>query len=138
MNRLIQPKNFALAGNATITLESENTNKRFTYKIVQADDNENVYFVKLLTGPDNEQDYQYVGCYFKDTGKFRAHKKWREMDKFSWPPSLRAISFFFEKLDDIPSKLHVYHEGRCGRCGRKLTTPESVESGFGPECIKFV
>jgi len=24
---------------------------------------------------------------------------------------------------------------RCGRCGRVLTVPESVESGFGPECI---
>jgi hypothetical protein len=28
----------------------------------------------------------------------------------------------------------VHHEGKCGRCGRKLTVPESVKSGFGPEC----
>jgi hypothetical protein len=28
----------------------------------------------------------------------------------------------------------VYHEGRCGRCNRKLTVPESIETGLGPEC----
>jgi hypothetical protein len=32
----------------------------------------------------------------------------------------------------------VHHEGRCGRCGRTLTVPESIESGFGPECINYV
>jgi hypothetical protein len=30
--------------------------------------------------------------------------------------------------------LEVWHEGRCGRCGRALTVPESVERGIGPEC----
>lgn len=30
--------------------------------------------------------------------------------------------------------LQIFHEGRCGRCGRVLTVPESVETGFGPEC----
>jgi hypothetical protein len=30
----------------------------------------------------------------------------------------------------------VHHEGRCGRCGRTLTVPESIESGIGPECAK--
>src|SRR5262249_13335004 len=28
----------------------------------------------------------------------------------------------------------LLHEGRCGRCGRRLTVPESIESGYGPEC----
>ena len=28
----------------------------------------------------------------------------------------------------------VHHEGKCGRCGRKLTTPESCLRGIGPEC----
>jgi hypothetical protein len=32
----------------------------------------------------------------------------------------------------------VWHEGRCGRCGRKLTVPESIESGFGPECASIL
>jgi hypothetical protein len=31
-------------------------------------------------------------------------------------------------------ELAVYHEGRCGACGRRLTTPESISSGLGPVC----
>jgi hypothetical protein len=30
--------------------------------------------------------------------------------------------------------LEVWHEGRCGACGRRLTVPESIERGLGPEC----
>ena len=137
MNELKNPKEFALAGNATITLESENTKNHFTYKIKQSDDSENLYFVKLLRGADNEQDYTYVGCYYKDSGHFHPCKKWKEVHKELWPPSMRAIKFFFERIDNIPPKLHVYHEGKCGRCGRKLTTPESIKRGFGPECMRI-
>ena len=25
-------------------------------------------------------------------------------------------------------------KGKCGRCGRKLTVPSSIESGLGPHC----
>lgn len=34
----------------------------------------------------------------------------------------------------LPAPGRIYHLGRCGRCGRALTVPSSVESGFGPEC----
>ena len=29
-------------------------------------------------------------------------------------------------------------DGKCGRRNKTLTVPESVESGFGPECIKAI
>jgi hypothetical protein len=35
---------------------------------------------------------------------------------------------------ELPKGLKVHHEGRCCRCGRKLTVPESIETGLGPEC----
>ena len=28
----------------------------------------------------------------------------------------------------------VYHVGKCGKCGKKLTTPESILTGLGPTC----
>lgn len=28
--------------------------------------------------------------------------------------------------------------GRCGRCGRRLTDPESIRRGIGPECAALV
>lgn len=130
-------KEFALGGNATITLESENTGNHFTYKIQKSKDDDFLFFVKLLRGSDNNEDYSYIGCYYADSKYFHPCKKWNEVDRSSWPPSMRAIKYFFDRLDAIPPKLHVYHEGRCAKCGRKLTTPESIKRGFGPECWRY-
>jgi len=52
--------------------------------------------------------------------------------------SYKGFDWFFKMLKfnvALPEYVQVYHEGRCGRCGRKLTTPASIEAGFGPECI---
>ena len=131
-----QIKPFALAGNATITLQSGKTGTHYTYKITKHETKDDLFFIKLLHGPDNTEDYQYVGCYYADTEYFNPCKTWKEKPMFSWPPAIRAISYFLQTLNNTPDKLLVYHEGRCGKCGRKLTTPESIERGFGPECYK--
>ena len=34
----------------------------------------------------------------------------------------------------LPEGLEVWEESCCGRCGRELTDPVSVERGVGPEC----
>ena len=137
MFELENPKEFAFAGNAIITLESENTKNHFTYKIKQSKTDENLFFINLLHGPDNEADYSYVGCYYLDREIFVPRKNWKNMALCYWPASIRAINFFLERIDNIPPKLHVYHEGRCCRCGRRLTTPESIKRGLGPECCKL-
>jgi hypothetical protein len=40
------------------------------------------------------------------------------------------------KNQELPGGYKIHHEGRCGKCGRLLTVPESVETGIGPECAK--
>lgn len=127
-------KDYVLAGNATITLESGTTGKHFTYKITRCKNDDNLYFIKSLRGPDNSNDYTYIGCYYADNKYFHPDNKYKGIETFGWPKSLQAINFLFKRLDNIPDKLHVYHEGKCCVCGRKLTTPESIEKGVGPEC----
>lgn len=34
----------------------------------------------------------------------------------------------------MPDGLEAHEESRCGRCGRQLTDPVSIERGIGPEC----
>lgn len=127
-------KAFALAGNAIVTLESGKTGARYTYKLRKPEDGK-VTFVKLLTGSNNDSDYEYIG-YFKDNLKFTTSAK-SKLPMSSAP--CVAINYFLNCLitSNIPEQLHVYHSCKCGRCGRTLTTPESIQRGIGPECIKY-
>ena len=127
---------FMVAGNATVTLVSKKTGTRFTFKIRAADSGE-VRFVSLLRGADNESDYSYLGR-VDATGKLWIGRKVPKPGDISrGAPSALAFDYAWQHLakGSIPPLLEIWHEGRCGRCNRKLTVPASIESGFGPECI---
>lgn len=128
-------KNFVFGGNSTVTLESAKTGKHFTFKVRKAkkDDDNSLFFVSLLNGPDNYTNYSYVGVISSDKQTFKLTQKSKvSTDALSY----KAFNFFFVQL--VNNKLHddlrVYHSGKCGRCGRKLTVPSSIEKGLGPEC----
>jgi hypothetical protein len=40
--------------------------------------------------------------------------------------------------NNLPNFIEIWHEGRCGKCGRTLTVPDSIANGLGPECIKTI
>lgn len=124
---------FIFAGNAIFTLESSRSGKRYTYRIRQCQDNKRLFFVSLLRGPDNISDYTYLGIIVNNT--FKLTKK----SKYTFEtPAIKVFNFFFQKrhkLDKVG--LNIYHEGRCGKCGRKLTTPQSIKAGLGPVCINL-
>lgn len=127
---------YMLAGKAKITIRSIKTGNRFTYKITKKKDGE-IWFVNLLRGPDNENDFQYMGV-IKPSGKgfiFTLTAKSRVTDDAL---SMKAFKWMFARVsvDLLPDNLEVWHEGTCGRCGRSLTVPESISNGIGPECIK--
>lgn len=129
---------FLMGGGATITLRSTKTLQRFTYSVRaprnqgKLDTEAPIRFVKVLTGPDNTSNYEYIG-YIRD-GKFNYGMKSRISNG---SPSIVAFqwAYRFISIEHIPKDLDVFHEGKCGRCGRKLTTPESIQSGFGEKCL---
>lgn len=52
-------------------------------------------------------------------------------------PSAAGIAWFLNAIlggASVFDQVEVRHAGRCGACGRHLTTPESIDSGFGPDC----
>lgn len=130
-------KRFIVGGKAIMTLESKRTGRWFTYKIKKAkkDDDKSPFFVSVLTGQDNENAYTYMGTIFNSNGKFSfsltKNSKIGE-DALSY----KAFVFFFNLLmkDTLHEEITIYHRGVCGRCGRALTVPESLITGFGPEC----
>jgi hypothetical protein len=157
-------RTFALAGNAYFTLVSKATGKRFTYRVAKATPKpgkpvgpSDPYFVSVLTGPQNTKDYTFIGTIFPTNrvqvggGQFGpvygnvpakepkyVHGK-RSPIKADAPSAL-AFAWAWKKLaaGTLPESLEVWHEGRCGRCGRKLTVPESLAAGLGPECSQTV
>ena len=126
---------FITAGNAYFTIRSQKTGVRYTYRVNVSKPNEKytkaTTFVSLLTGPQNTEDYSYLGMI--SNGQFRLTRASR-MKADSTP--VKAFQWVWSALQagKLPPATEIWHEGRCGRCGRKLTVPESIEAGIGPEC----
>ena len=133
---------FVFAGNARFTLRSLRTGARFTYRVrVKKADLEAglaggalTYFVETLRGPDNETDYRYLGV-LRQPGQFwftsasQQHRGSASAQALVW-----ALDAMRCGRAVLGNRLEVWHEGRCGRCGRALTVPESIGRGLGPEC----
>lgn len=129
-------RDFALAGNARLTLVSVKTGVRFTFRVACKRDEEgkisSPHFVSLLTGADNNSDYSFLGTIF-DQKDYRHGRKSRVAPE---APSAKgwAWAWTFLAKGELPPACEVWHEGRCGRCGRALTDPESIRTGLGPIC----
>lgn len=126
-------KAYLLAGKATVTLRSARTGTRFTYRFRRGKRDGSPVFVSVLTGSDNTGDYSYHGAIF--SSKFTVKTSgWSQIGPDA--PSARALAWALGKLSQglLPDTLEIWHEGRCGKCGRALTDPESIAAGLGPIC----
>lgn len=122
-----------LAGHAIFTLTNLITNKHFTYRIVKPNPN-SPHFVSLLTGPDNTEDYTFIGTIF-DCQVFR-HSTKGGIGKES--VGVKGFDWLWRNLDKLPDNVRLDHCGYCLRCGRLLTEPVSIETGYGPICTKII
>jgi hypothetical protein len=96
---------------------------------------ESVHFVNLLRGPDNQKDFAYMGCIL-NRKEFKTGPKSRVSDDAL---SMKALRWMLQEMltgGPMHPQLEVWHEGRCGACGRKLTVPESISRGLGDDCMR--
>lgn len=125
---------FVLAGNAIFTLKSGKTGSRYTYKVSRGKKSEYrpFWFVSLLTGPQNTNDFTYMGMIEDDK-----HFHLTRASKYTTDSiPVKAFEWVFSALarNAEPKNVEIWHAGRCCRCARPLTVPESIEAGIGPEC----
>lgn len=138
-------RTFALAGNARLTLVSERTGTRFTYRVrakdvpagegaKQPDTTKTLFFVHLLSGQDNDSAYTFLGTIFP--GDPTTYRHGGKSPVSPSAPSAKGFAWAWSFLakGELPPGCEVWHEGRCGRCGRALTVPSSIETGLGPIC----
>ena len=126
---------FILGGKSFVTFLNTKTDNRFTFKVVKHK-KEDLFFVNVLTSPDI---YTFIGT-VNSTGSFRHSRKSKITGEAQ---SVKVFSYVFSKLQIIvkpstetedaitalPEFIEVYHSGRCGKCGKRLTTPNSINLG---------
>lgn len=116
--------NILLDGIITVKLVN---GRHFTYRISTPKSGylKDRQIVELLVGPNNQQDYKGWGFITK-TGAIRIwNKQYTE-----------AFIKHAELLMGLAEN-HVsewFQAGRCMKCGRVLTDPDSIELGMGPVC----
>lgn len=124
------------------------------------------WFCKVLTGRDNRYDFSFVGSLFPEGPRlvYRHGTKARINDdspsvrclvwlvealnrlgsasraasvaaQTLFPPEPKVMAEVAAALQAL-NRVEVWHDGKCGRCRRDLTVPESVARGLGPECAE--
>lgn len=143
---LLDIRRFVFGGHAKFTLRSVDTDNRFTFKVNTLVNWNNPtprpYFLAVLNGPDNTSDYEFIGTLrqFPDGTITWTHGKGSRITKDA--TSAKVAQFFatttlngpLQGRTTMPERMEFFHSGRCCRCGRELTTPESIASGIGPVC----
>ena len=131
-------KQFISAGNAIFTIENKE-GKHYTFKVRRMEDNAthmilDTAFISLLTGPENTKNYTYLGILDLREGTVRRTRNSKiEPSAISWKVAEWLIRTVWQGKE-MPIGYKLHHEGKCGRCGRLLTVPSSIESGLGPDC----
>lgn len=144
-------KQFVLGGRAFITI-SNGKGVHYTFRIIKwhPKDRETgklkkeivKFFVGVLVNPDNEHDYADLGTLDPKTYQISQPNYTNRRHPYVSQTDVRfkVAQWMFDHIvreQEFTGKSEGYsirHSGRCGRCGRKLTTPESIDTGLGPEC----
>jgi hypothetical protein len=129
-------REFLTSGTAIFTV-SNPEGAHYTYRISAPDEQRDpanpTYFLSYMYGPDNTSDYTYMAMmngggavFLTKASKVKAGEKIFEVAKWA----IRVVW----NGKAAPEGYKIQHIGKCGRCGRPLTTPESLETGIGPIC----
>lgn len=99
------------------------------------------WFVGLQKGSIGDSKARYLGVIDSKVG-FRAFRTTHATKK-NKHATADNINLFGDVLKSLETetfafalKVRVWHMGRCAKCGKALSVPESIATGFGPICAK--
>lgn len=129
-------KTISKINNGTFTLINKKTKTHITLKIhtVLKGKLKGKRIVSKLIGHDNTSSYQgFAFVNEKDKivvwTRFRTDKNWKIVN-------ILRNCVVYGKSNKYADKVEMRLSKRCMRCNRKLTSPQSLADGIGPECIK--
>jgi hypothetical protein len=152
-------RRFILGGMAIFTVVSKKSGDRKTFRVRAAEDVDGSgrphgWYVDLLIGPNNLEDYRYIGFMWERAmpkafselrTKLNKHGYANEaFSAFVWLTAMINQYIMYnarepaelaqDRQDRFERMCEFHHAGMCSRCGRTLTDPESIELGIGPIC----
>jgi hypothetical protein len=130
----VESPNLEIDGTITVVLTN---GKHFTYRLetVRRGSLEGKRIVSLLVGPDNSRSYKGFGFLNKDeredstTHGMTFIHVWRKCNTEAFNKHAAILCGMADEHVD-----KFLQSGKCLKCGRKLTTPESITAGIGPVC----
>lgn len=130
---MIEIGTFVSAGNANFTITSKKTGTHYTYHITKKG---NRWFVRIQT---TYGESVYAGYLTNYLGKWVFYKG-QNGNCSADDTRVLALMWTLYHCDDIDftDKIKFQHLGKCCKCGRPLTNPESIDLGIGPECSKMI
>lgn len=129
--------NFILAGKAVFNLRSKKTDISLRYKVAVPKKYPNSTKRYVYYRMDNE--WAYIGIIYT-LGPTKPFYNTRKAKLNHNHMAVKAFNWLWYKLirNENHDRIDVIHSGRCGRCGRPLVDPLSIERGLGPVCRKKV
>jgi len=141
--------NYTFAGKAQVTIVDENTGERITFKFSRAKDrvtkeSKDVWFIWAQDGNTK----RFAGTIFGKPG-IDATYSWGKKNHHERDSLIMGyMKAFINRLgidirnngrkliaiNEMPEHIQIWHEGKCGHCGKTLTVPLSIENGIGPVC----
>ncbi len=121
---------YIMGGRGSFTLANTSSGTHITYRVRRG---QNCLFAYFLSGPDT---YNYLGVL--DTKGGKVDLRLTPKSQATWTAnSTRGLVWLLEQCDkhrELPGTMKFQHNGQCCKCGRELTTPESIDRGIGPIC----
>lgn len=127
--------------NGTYTIKNNKTGDHRTFKISTQPDDASFApgqrIIELLIGENNETDYKGFGFVTEDGIKvwkrFQGTKDQASLHE-KYAQMVWSMGTLGTASPYLAKGLELFLTKNCLRCNRKLTTPESIERGIGPEC----
>jgi hypothetical protein len=133
---LSNPKKYILSGKAIFIVTNEKTGTRIKYKALKWYNNS--WKIGLMVEDYLHrycESFEFLGMIYDGQFRVTEDSRFNEMSSI-----IIEFSRFWDNLSKhkIPEHIKIYHEGKCGCCGRPLTGPKSMVTGVGPVCVKKI
>ena len=137
-NKKRDVREYILGGDAIFTVGSKKKDWSFTYKFKEKR-NKDYRLIYVLYGPDNTSAYRYIGYLNLKTMELNISTRWRMATDTDCIKLLTAfLAVVWSKEPKWPEGCIFLKSKHCAKCGKLLTTIESIERGFGPECYEAI